>query len=389
MKRAIQVSSRYVLLLWGLCWSFYLLFDKYLTQIIREPQVLCRTQNLNISPIIAHSMFNNWLRWDTICYLLIAEHGYSFNKFLSVWPPFYPLLIRLVSIFRIPSIISGLLISLLSTLIAFSLIFSFVKQQTGEYKARQTLLLYAIFPVSFFFIAGYTESLFLAIVLGAFFFASQEKWLSAGLFGILAVLTRNQGLLLSPVFLLEGLLIARNFPKPWKYFSPSFVFAIAMPIFTFFGFSFFMRYFVTFTWPWEELSKTWAQHWAFPWQGILGNLRAIFIDQHNSLWYFWFPSRVLDFILAILVPIILIIYSKKIKPSHQLFSWLIYLSSITKVGNGDVLISFSRYMLPVFPFFISLSSILKNRAAKMVTMFFCLSLTGIFLGLFFIWGWAG
>lgn len=389
MKRSLHISSKYVILLWGVCWSFYILFDKLINRVVREPSVLCRTQDLHIGPIISDTIFRTWLRWDTICYLLIAERGYSFNKFLSVWPPLYPFLIKLISFSQIPGIISALIISLLSTIAAYCILFRMVNLQAGEYKARQTLLLYSIFPFSFFFIAGYTESLFLALVLGTLFFADEKKWWIAGVLGSFAVLTRNQGILLSPVLLIEGFLVARKLPKPRWFFSPSFFFAIIMPIIVFFSFSIYIRYFVSFAWPWDELTKIWAQHWAFPWQGILGNLRALLYGEHNTLWFFWFPSRLIDLFMATMVPIILIINHKNFKPSHQIFAWLIYLSSVSKVGEGDVLISFSRYMLPIFPFFISISSILNNRFTKLLLLFICLSLTGIFLGLFYIWGWAG
>src|SRR5215216_42523 len=64
---------------------------------IIEPNVLCRSSNLLEHNLNLGSLLGSWLRWDTNCYLLIAETGYTVHAGLTVWPPLYPLLIRLFS----------------------------------------------------------------------------------------------------------------------------------------------------------------------------------------------------------------------------------------------------------------------------------------------------
>jgi hypothetical protein len=56
--------------------------------------------------------------------------------------------------------------------------------------------LLALFPGSLFFSAAYSESLFLALSVGALYAAREERWAWAGALGGLAALTRNTGVIL-------------------------------------------------------------------------------------------------------------------------------------------------------------------------------------------------
>ena len=64
--------------------------------------------------------------------------------------------------------------------------------------ARATVWFLFIFPTSYFLHIDYTESLFLALVLGAFLAARDDHWLAAGTLGMLAGLTHANGALLVP-----------------------------------------------------------------------------------------------------------------------------------------------------------------------------------------------
>ncbi len=62
-----------------------------------------------------------------------------------------------------------------------------------------------IFPTAYFLHIGYTEALFMALVLGSFLAARTERWWLAGLLGGLAALTRVNGLVLIPALAAEAL----------------------------------------------------------------------------------------------------------------------------------------------------------------------------------------
>jgi hypothetical protein len=73
----------------------------------------------------------------------------------------------------------------------------------------------------------------------------------------------------------------------------------------------------------------------------------------------------------------------------MIFAWLIVLMGLVKLGPDDVLISFSRYMIAVFPVFIIASSMLKNRFARLAVLTVGLLSQAIFMFMFYIWSWAG
>jgi Gpi18-like mannosyltransferase len=62
--------------------------------------------------------------------------------------------------------------------------------------ARRSVICLAVFPTAYYLVAGYTESLFLALTLGAFLAALKRRWLVAGSLAYLASLTRLQGAVL-------------------------------------------------------------------------------------------------------------------------------------------------------------------------------------------------
>jgi hypothetical protein len=64
--------------------------------------------------------------------------------------------------------------------------------------AVRSLFYLAVFPTSYFFSLPLTESLFLMLTVGSFYFAKSERWWLAGICGLLASATRASGVLLLP-----------------------------------------------------------------------------------------------------------------------------------------------------------------------------------------------
>ena len=147
---------------------------------ITEPNVLCKSSALLENSLHIGGALGSWLRWDTICYLIIAETGYTVHAGLTVWPPLYPLLIRLVSFLVTPPLVGALVISSITTWLAFILLYVFIAESHGEGTARDTLFLYTVYPLAFFLVAGYTESLFLVLVIGSLMSARRKKWIWSG-----------------------------------------------------------------------------------------------------------------------------------------------------------------------------------------------------------------
>jgi hypothetical protein len=135
------------------------------------------------------------VRWDAIWYLDIAEHGYRHTTEAAYFP-FYPLLIRAVGFVTRSYIIAAALISLVAFFVALLLLHRLTALELGAPAASRTVLLLAFFPNAVVFSAGFTEALFLALSIGVFLAARQERWVAAGILGAAAAATRNIGVLL-------------------------------------------------------------------------------------------------------------------------------------------------------------------------------------------------
>ncbi len=142
-------------------------------------------------------------RWDASWYLQIANSGYGGNLARTAFFPLYPLLIHVVAwVVRSP-VIAGALISLAAFAVALALLYRLVRLDHSPRIAQVTVMLLAFFPMALFFSAVYTESLFLALSLATIYAARRGRWVWAGVFGMLAAVTRDGGVLLFvPVVLL-------------------------------------------------------------------------------------------------------------------------------------------------------------------------------------------
>src|SRR5213593_2639747 len=139
-----------------------------------------------------------WARWDSVWFLRIAEHGYgAASGVASAFYPLYPL--TLAGLGRVLGghyVLAGILVSLAATLASFMLLYRLAEDRLGAEGARRAVLYLAVFPMSLFLQAVYSESLFLALALAAFVLGERRRWLGAGVATGLAVLTRVAGVAL-------------------------------------------------------------------------------------------------------------------------------------------------------------------------------------------------
>ena len=142
-------------------------------------------------------------RWDSVWYLAIAHGGYHHEAARTAFFPLYPLLLRGVGIVIGSDLIAGVLVSIVAFAVALVVLYRLVALELGDELARLTVMLIAFCPMSYFFSALYSESLFLALSLACILQARTGRWAYAGIFGALAAAERNTGVvLIVPVVLL-------------------------------------------------------------------------------------------------------------------------------------------------------------------------------------------
>ncbi|HVF78945.1 MAG TPA: mannosyltransferase family protein [Solirubrobacteraceae bacterium] len=134
-------------------------------------------------------------RWDSVWFMTIASDGYGGGA-REAFFPLYPLLVRVVSVPFGSTLIGGALLSTALLGVALVLLHRLVALDYGRTVARNAVLVTALCPMSFFFSAVYSESLFLALSVGAVYAARRERWGWAGALGLLTASTRSAGVLL-------------------------------------------------------------------------------------------------------------------------------------------------------------------------------------------------
>jgi hypothetical protein len=151
-------------------------------------------------PALTHDsgwVANVWARWDSVWFLRIAEHGYT--HVAAAFYPLYPLtLAGLGPVFGGHYVIAGIAVSLAAALVSFLLLQRLAEDRLGVDGSRRAVLYLAVFPMSLFLQAVYSESLFIALALGAFLLGERRRWLGAGALTGLAALTRITGFALLP-----------------------------------------------------------------------------------------------------------------------------------------------------------------------------------------------
>jgi Gpi18-like mannosyltransferase len=139
-----------------------------------------------------------WMRWDTEWFTSIGREGYS-QENSSAYLPLYPALVGLLGrVLAGEYLLAAILISNLFLVAALALLHKLVQDHYDERTANFALFYLVVFPTSYYLVAAYTESLFLALILAAFVLADRDRWLLAATCGALAILTRWQGAALVP-----------------------------------------------------------------------------------------------------------------------------------------------------------------------------------------------
>ncbi|MFP5310640.1 MAG: hypothetical protein ACLGIR_13800 [Actinomycetes bacterium] len=146
-------------------------------------------------------------RFDALWYLAIAVDGYPTTEAVpqaAAFLPGLPLLVAAVDLL-LPggAWLAGSVVALLATVAALAGVHALVEATAPgdaaavDDRARRAVLLLAVFPVSFFLVAPFSESLFLAASVWALVHVERRRWWAVAVLGVVAGATRALGVLLA------------------------------------------------------------------------------------------------------------------------------------------------------------------------------------------------
>ncbi|GHO89737.1 mannosyltransferase family protein [Dictyobacter formicarum] len=310
--------------------------------------------------------WQSWFHWDATHFRTIATIGYDW-PWRTAFFPFYPLCVKAwMLLTNSPSspLRGELVVSNLACFVLFVVLYQLVCEDFDEERARRAMLYLWVFPTSFFLVAPYNESLFICLSLLCFYQLRHGNWWLAGIFGFFASLTRSTGLFLLLPFCYEYLR-QRNFS--FKSIQIDVVSLVLIPagvgvfaLYCYYRFGDLLAF--------SHAQATWAHHLHGPWHGLIGSIKAIIIS--DGILSFQSQRNLLDLVpsLFILTLIILSIVGPWRLPrthwSYCLYAGAVYIFlQLFPIGGTGLfpLQSQARYMLELFPAFILMASIGKNK----------------------------
>jgi len=318
---------------------------------------------------VAHYQINKdsllypWIKWDSVWYLDIIKNGYV-GKSLTAFFPLYPLVVKTISqlVFNMSPEIVGLFLSSLFLFLSLIFLYKLTLLDFDRNISLNSIIFLLLFPCSLFFNLIYAESLLLLLTVLSVYLARTNKWHLAGLCGLLASLTKPEGVILFIPLLIELFILIK---KDKKYLK-NLIYLILVPV----GLLIYMLYLkYNFNNPFLfiEAQKEW-------WR-VSGNIFTNLVASFSLIKGIFFICSLLSSYLVF----------KYIRKSYGIYTLSILLTSLTGTFT-----SLNRHTSIIFPIFILIAYINNKHEilGSAVKFIFCLFLS-YFIVLYVNGYWVG
>jgi Gpi18-like mannosyltransferase len=295
------------------------------------------------------------VRFNVQDYIHIAQSGYEPSDRRVAFYPLYPFLMRVVSLglFRDLSTahlaLCGLLISALASLAAVSLLDRLYRIYLGPAGRQLGLALWVFSPTAVFLAMGYSEALFLALVMAGILRSHKQDWLGAGTLIGLSCVTRPFGILAYAALVADYLAAWR---RSGRLSKPQFAaFGLGMP-----GVALLCHLGYQALYLHDPLAsihaeqKNWNQHllapWLFPF--YISSVITHAVGPRGYEFVVWFNFV---YLMASLVLSALVFGSHRFPCGFKVYTGLILLSILCRSSE----MSISRFLMVAFPLFMVLA----------------------------------
>ena len=333
------------------------------------------------SPLIHDlgSFTDIWARWDSVFFVRIAQHGYDDAS--AAFAPLYPGLVAgLGRVFFGHYVLAGIVISLLAALGAFLLLYRLAEERLGADGAARSVLYLAVFPMTLFLQAVYSESLYLLLVLAAFFFAQRGRFAYAGVLSGLAVLARLTGVALVPAL---AVLAWRSRDRARALAG----IALAVPVAAIYPLVLWQQ--VGDPWAFWNAQDEWHRHLSRA--GPLGGIWSALVH--------WTPSHagpqhaiavnVEGLVALVLFAALTVVVWRRFGTAYGLFAALSLAIPLSYPSSRWPLLSLPRFGLVIFPLFLALAAVTAGRPRAHTAIVACSSLfLGVAVVQWALWQWV-
>lgn len=319
-----------------------------------------------IDHTFGENIYRMWNWWDGGFFNGIAATGYSepglgphLVLVRSAFFPLFPALIRLLSnLLKGNIVLSQYLVANLSYLTWIILLYYFLKNYIYQKKQKIALnacILAIVFPYSLFFMAGYSESLFMVFVMLFFIMLYRKKYLLAALCIALASITRFVGVGLLIVLLVDVALANKRVLQKIIYSISCAIISFSLVVI----YSVYLQ--IKFgKWNWFFIAEEgWGRKFTLNifvryFHMIKNNL--IFTD-HYSILFVNDLFNLFLLILALAISIYCLVHYRKF-----LHFGLFILIMLAPAIFGGLLLSMARFTIVCFPVYFIIAELMENKS---------------------------
>lgn len=335
--------------------------------------------NVTYNPPIATGLIGA-IKWDGIYYLGIIQKGYDLSSLNAVFYPVFPLIILLLHKIGISVVPVAQFINAIALIIASQGLYLLTMEVAKKRKvAVLTVLAWLAFPSAHFFIAFYTEAVFVALATWSLLLLLRKKYLASGILAALAGGTRGVGIIFAVVIAVQYLS-----DKNWSWRKIDWR-IISIPVaLAGTGAYWLWLYGKTNMYPWVYFASIYEKYW--PYMGFEPNIfRTIYKEITGMIGLVGSTTWLDDWLSQLFTRLHFFIawlaiawsawagWRKKLPISLVVYSGL---TALTLVLTGNF-VSDSRYILAVFPVFILIAMWLDKKPEWVRTLYFVLSAVGL------------
>ncbi len=323
-----------------------------------------------------------WQRWDACWYTKIATYGYEPGQNSVSFFPLFPVLTGLTGRILLGAMaLGGLVVAGAAYVLAMTGLRRLVALDFDDDVALTTVVAISIFPTAFFFFAPFTESLFLAAAVWAILAARQRLWAIAAIAGLLAALTRTQGVFLVLPLAWEAAMAWREtgwrIGDRWRPPAGPVLWPVLAALAPMVGFVAFLVFSAAVV---GQIPLDTAEAWGGtnfhpPWEVIDASLR--WAIQHHD------PLQAFNLAVLFVFALVTLLGLRQVPFAYSLFA----IPQIVLIGTRIQpipLTSTGRYLLVVFPVFVLLALVpgrwLRFAWAVASVMFLALLLAAFMRG---------
>jgi hypothetical protein len=258
------------------------------------------------------SWLGAWNRWDTGLFVKVARWGYLGypvhypDKGVVAFFPGEPVALRVVHTVVGSWVGAGLLISAVAGAVAAVYLARVARLDadgvaSSDVGARAVLYL-VLSPYAVFLAAAYSESLFLAFALPAWYAARRGRWVVAGVLAAAAATVRITGLFLALALVVQWL-TDRERGRRWRDLAP-----LTLPFLALLGYAAYLHH-ISGDWlAWQHAQEQeWHRHLTAPWTAFHTTWEAAG-NSHQLAAFLWsWRAEIVSVLIGVALTVVLVV----------------------------------------------------------------------------------